>query len=353
MRDIPRRAALALLAAGAATLRLRPAVAAPAPKPAAAPAPKPAAEDAAGPQPDDAIDETWLDSRRNRVLPVRIRWPRGGDAQGVIVFSHGLGGNRAAGTVWGQAWRDSGFLVIHVQHPGSDTDALFAGPGALKRAASVEQLQVRVQDAHFVIDEIERRRALPSVRGEDDAWRHVRTEALGFCGHSFGSRTTLAVAGERVDAGVQADPRPRAFIAFSPGFNAREGKPDAVAARHFSAISRPVLCVTGSLDDRVMFGDADQSTRRAVYRGLPAGNKAELVLAGADHMTFGGQTGFHARMGPLKRAPMAVEREDTHHAVVARITTDWWRWRLLGDLAARDRLHTPAGLIAADTWRQG
>ncbi|MEO7547753.1 MAG: hypothetical protein ABIT82_04975, partial [Ramlibacter sp.] len=44
-------------------------------------------------------DETWSDGRRQRVLPVRLRWPAASVAvppggHPVVLFSHGLGGTR-------------------------------------------------------------------------------------------------------------------------------------------------------------------------------------------------------------------------------------------------------------------
>jgi hypothetical protein len=39
--------------------------------------------------------------------------------------------------------------------------------------------------------------------------------------------------------------------------------------------------------------------------------------------------------------------------VVAAISTDWWRWRLLDDAAARERLRRPGGLAPGDLWQQG
>jgi hypothetical protein len=298
-------------------------------------------------------DETWEDPARRRSVPVRIRWPAGEGACALVLFSHGLGGNLGAGTVWADAWQAAGFAVLNLQHPGSDTDVLRSGGlRAVRQAAQPEQYLARVADARFVLDDLERRR-------NEGPWRRIRPDAIGFSGHSFGARLTQALAGESMPqrrgdaAGPLADPRPRAFIAFSPGFNSRGGTGPDVAERRFGAITRPFLCVTGTLDDDVIAGDATYEARRAVYRGLPAGAKAELVLEGADHMTFGGQSlAVRPRRGPLARAPGAAEREAEHRATVVALTTDWWRWRLLGDTAARQRLQAPAGLAAGDVWQQ-
>ncbi len=306
----------------------------------------------------DFVDETWLDPARRREIPVRLRWPAGGGPCGLVIHSHGLGGSRAGGAVWGEAWQAAGLAVLHVQHPGSDS-AVWQEGGlrGMRHAASASEYLERVADGHFVLDEIERRRATGGP------WTRVRPEAIGFSGHSFGARLTQALAGERPPRGagserVQriAEPRLRAFVAFSPGFSDRSGTDDASVAQRFGAVTRPFLAITGSDDDSMIVGDASNAARRAVYRGLPPGQKAQLVLDGADHMTFGGGTGLAerpGRRGGIKRGPRAAQLEPRHHGIVAAITSDWWRWRLLADETARERLRQPAGLAPADVWEQG
>ncbi len=298
-------------------------------------------------------DQTWLDPVRDRALPVRVRWPAGSGPCATVIFSHGLGGNRSGGGVWAEAWQAEGFAVINLQHPGSDSEIWRGGAAALRRAAGAEQYLERIRDAHFVLDELARRQRT------DPAWQRLRVDAVGFCGHSFGARLTQAIAGElpvgivrRAWARELHDPRPRAFIAFSPGFSASEGTTDADAAARFGQIQRPFLSVTGTLDNAMIVGDASNATRRAVYRGLPAGNKAELLLAGADHMTFGGQATPANAGAVLRREACAAQLEPGHRRVVASVTSDWWRWRLLGDEAARDRLLAPIGLSSGDSWQQ-
>lgn len=307
-------------------------------------------------EPAAFLEETWTDAERRRDLPVRLRWPAGGQPCGLVIHSHGLGGSRAGGAAWGEAWQAAGLAVLHLQHPGSDSAVWQSGGlrGA-RRAASARQFGERIADAHFVIDELERR------HGQGGDWSRLRLDAIGFSGHSFGARLTQALAGERstrmraARAAHIADARPRAFIAFSPGFNEREGLDDAALAARFGAISRPFLSLTGSDDEAMLVGDASNAARRAVYRGLPAGQKAQLVLDGADHMSFGGGTGLSESPAgqAWRRGPRAAALEAQHRRVIAAITADWWRWRLLGDEAARLRLRAPVGLAAADLWEQG
>ncbi|MGE3346484.1 MAG: alpha/beta hydrolase family protein [Ramlibacter sp.] len=306
---------------------------------------------AAPPSPPTVTDETWHDAARQRQLPVRVRWPAGTPPPGgwpVVLFSHGLGGTRDGGSVWGQAWVDAGLVVVHLQHPGSDLDAVrlaarsFADQPALRQVASPQQLLARLRDVSFALDEIGRRHA-----AGQDLWAQARPGAVGMSGHSFGAHTTLGMAGQQYPGfGGISEPRLAAFVAFSPTL------PVVGDARQaFARITRPTLCVTGTRDDDVVGVGATPERRIGVYAALPAGHKAQLVLADADHMTFGGQTGRAAEI--VRREEVTRRLQPRHHALVAAITTDWWRAQLLGDTAAQARLVRPAGLAAGDTWQAG
>ncbi len=289
-------------------------------------------------------DELWTDDARARALPVRLRLPAGDAPFALVVYSHGLGGNREGGDVWGRAWVDAGLAVVHVQHPGSDSPALRSGLGAVRRATSADNLPLRAADARFVLNEVARRAA-----SGDRLWRRVRVDALGMAGHSFGARTTQALAGERFAKGDDlSEPRFKAFIALSP--NLRQGR--ASASERFGAITRPFLCATGTLDEDPFIGGGAQQ-RTQVYAGLPSGAKAQLLLANADHYSFGGNS-EPIRSGLIvRRAPQAQEREAVHHALIARMSAHWWRAQLLGDPQAQQALRAPAGLGADDVWSMG
>ena len=291
-------------------------------------------------------DEDWLDGRRNRSLPVRIRWPAGDAPCALIVHSHGLGGSRSGGDAWGEAWCQAGFAVLHLQHPGSDTEVFRGGMRALRAAASAEQLLARVADMQFTVDEVTRR-----VQQRAPGWSRVRLDALGASGHSFGAATVLAVAGQRFRIATpgSSEPRFKAFIALSPAPS--QGVP---AGEAFAGITRPLLAVTGSLDADPLSRGITGADRASVYDALPRGERALLWLANADHMTFGGnaEQRLRARFGPLKREPIAAELEAQHHQRVAAITTLWWRAKLLGDAGALAALRAPLGLAEGDRWRQ-
>ena len=297
------------------------------------------------------INETWFDAARQREMPVTVRWPDALVDQvapiPVVLFSHGLGGTREGGAVWGAAWAAAGFVVLHLQHAGSDLAAIrdvthtFTDQQALRRAASPAQLLARLRDVSFALDEIGRRHAAGQER-----WATVRPTQVGLSGHSFGAHTTLGMAGQRYPgfAGV-TEPRLASFIAFSPSLPAVGD-----ARQAFELITRPMLCITGTRDSDVAGVGATPERRMAVFDALPAGNKAQLVLQDADHMSFAGQTGRAVEIVP--RQALTRDLQAAHHALVATITTDWWRATLLGDGAARQRLAAPAGLGQGDRWQR-
>ena len=291
-----------------------------------------------------AIDDSWRDARRDRDIPLRIRWPDGDTPCALIVHSHGLGGSRHGGDVWGEAWRQAGFAVIHVQHPGSDTDVLRAGMAALRNAASGEQLRERVADVKFLLDEIERR-----ARAGESGWARVRLDALAMSGHSFGAHTVQALAGQRFPVAAEgiAEPRFKAFVAFSPS--------PGQGANAFAGVTRPFLAATGSLDDDPLRKTMTAEDRARVFEALPPGRRALLWLAGADHMTFGGngEQRARSRLGVGKRDRSVVDLEPQHQALVSAVTTLWWRAHLLGDAASVAALRQPSGLGEGDRWRQG
>ena len=295
-------------------------------------------------------DEAWQDTRRQRVLPVRIRWPQGAapaDGWPVVIYSHGLGGSRDGGDVWGSAWAAAGILVVHLQHPGSDIAAVrsvasgFQDRAALRKLAGSEQLLARLQDVVFALDEIARRKTF------DKAWRFVRSNAVGMAGHSFGAHTTLGAGGQSFPGhpGIQ-EPRIAALIALSPALPARGD-----ASQAYAAVTLPTLCITGTRDGDVLGNGITPQQRAGVFDALPRGNKAMLLLKDADHMTFAGVTGRSA--GMLPREAVTAQLQPQHHGMTARISADWWRAHLMGESSARARLQQREGLDPQDIWQIG
>jgi predicted dienelactone hydrolase len=65
-------------------------------------------------------DTTITDAKRSRDIPIRIYLPGRAAPSPVVIFSHGLGGTRAGSEYLGDHWAQRGYVVVFVQHPGSD-----------------------------------------------------------------------------------------------------------------------------------------------------------------------------------------------------------------------------------------
>lgn len=275
--------------------------------------------------PQDAgpvCEATWHDARRGRDMPVRIRMPGGSGKAPVILFSHGLGGNLDAGTEWAKAWAAAGFLVVHLQHPGSDLSIWRDGPTAVRAAMGPGQLAARAGDVHFALDHL----ALHGKEGACDLGR-ADLAHVGMAGHSFGAITTQAVSGQRYPrAGAAfADPRIDAAIAFSPS-PGRDGMLSDAEA--FAGIVMPFLSVTGSDDAVPQLTSTTPADRERPFRAMPAGGKYLLWFDGTTHAAFSGND-----YAPRGTAPDAHVRP-----IVERVTTRFWRWTLMRDTRARAEL---------------
>ena len=158
-------------------------------------------------------NEVWVDDARSREVPALVRWPSA-KPQGVVIFSHGLGGRRTGADVWGTAWAQAGFAVVHLQHAGSDNVSLKGGFSALRKAMAPQQLLARVADVQFAIDEIARKHT-----DKSSPWAQVPVQKLAVAGHSFGARTVQALAGQaypKAGGWSGQDLRVKAFVALSP-----------------------------------------------------------------------------------------------------------------------------------------
>ena len=278
--------------------------------------------------------DTWRDAARSRQVPVKLYVPMPAPANSghtkfpVILFSHGLGGSREGGKQWAAHWASHGFIVVAMQHIGSD-EGLWKGASPrdiatkMKAGMTLSNLSLRVGDVGFVIDEVIRRSA-----SGDTAFANADPRRIGMSGHSFGGQTTLAVTGQKSPMlGGQAglDLRISAAIAFSP--NARD---KSNLARQFGEITLPFFSVTGSMDGSILNDDTKFEDRRLPYENMPAGQKYLAVFDGGDHMVFGG----HA-LGA--RRPETARDKRIQLDVMAG-TLAFWNATLMKDASARSWL---------------
>jgi predicted dienelactone hydrolase len=256
-----------------------------------APAKEPEPPNAAQGGPPPWTDRVLLDPGTRRRIRLRLRLPAA-DAAGarnarprpLLIYSPGLGGGLSNGTAWCEAWRQVGFIVATLAHPGTDDGIWDTSRQSLR--ANLAAALAPAQYAHRVSD---CRHAIGQCLTAMGLEATIDPARIGIAGHSFGALTVQALAGAARRA--QDSFSIAAAIALSPGGRS------AATTGVLSGVRIPFFCVTGDRDGTVIFGRGPNamrlgmplSDRLAVYRHLPAGAKQLLVLSGADHMTFAGE----------------------------------------------------------------
>ena len=186
------------------------------------------------------------DESRQREIPLKVYLPEVADSSPVVLFSHGLGGMRDGCAYLGKHWSARGYVVVFLQHPGSDDSVWKDAPlpkrmAAMQQAASPQNFLLRVRDVPAVLDQLEKwnKDSQHVVAGRLDIQR------VGMSGHSFGAVTTQAVSGQSYSPlGPKfTDARIKAAIALSPS-SPRSGDPK----RAFGRVTIPWLLMTGTKD---------------------------------------------------------------------------------------------------------
>jgi dienelactone hydrolase len=301
------------------------------------------------------IDIELKDTSRERAIPVKVRIPDGAEKVPLIIFSHGLGGSRDGGQAWGEHWSANGYLVVHVQHPGSDQDVWKTpGEGApkarLRAAATPEQLIGRVDDVRFVIAEIERQQ----TSGAKNWMGRADLSRVAMTGHSFGAHTTMAIAGQRYPGPVKTleDVRVKAFIALSPNAS---GLPRTYPER-YGSMKAPFLSITGTRDGDVFaanpYAKSAAEKRKAVFDHQPPGNAYLFVLNDGDHIVFNGNEAANRRELPQLEALSTSSTEKIFNAVKTA-SLKFLDAHLKGDKSALQWLKQDAEKVFADIgeWR--
>lgn len=274
------------------------------------------------------VELTCHDATRQRDIPLRVYLP--GEKRGapVVLFSHGLGGSRAGSVFLGQHWAARGYAAVFLQHHGSDSRVWEDVPSedrmeALKKAASVQNLILRLRDVPAVLDQLK-------VWNEDpgNALTHrLDLSKVGMSGHSFGALTTEGVSGEMLPAARQemTDPRIKAAVIFSPSAPRTESAETA-----FGSVKIPWMLMTGTRDASPI-SDLDAAARLRVYAALRGAPKFQVVLYNAEHSVFTDHSlpGEHEAHNP------------NHHRVILALSTAFWDAYLRGDAAALAWLKGP------------
>jgi predicted dienelactone hydrolase len=292
--------------------------------------------------PPSLLDLTIRDNTRNRDIPIRVYLPAKTEAAPIILFSHGLGGARENSPYLGTHWSARGYVVIFLQHQGSDDSVWKDIPvsermAAMKRAASLENFLLRVKDVSVLLDQL----ATWSQEPGHPLCGRLDLQRVGMSGHSFGATTTQAVSGQATALGGQRflDPRIKAALILSPS-TPKTGSPSTA----FSSVRIPWMLMTGTKDASPI-GENDVASRTGVYPNLPnTMYKYELVLDKAEH------SAFSDRALPGDRE----SRNPNHHRAILALSTAFFDAHLRQDAMALQWLQGPGAssvLERDDRWQ--
>jgi pimeloyl-ACP methyl ester carboxylesterase len=246
----------------------------------------------------------FRDTARARTIPFKLYAPDDPEdapdpgPRPVVIFSHGLGGSRDAAPFLGEALSRNGYYAFFIQHPGSDASIL---DGVKSRDEVMQRLRAvmqnpgnapdRFRDLHVVIDQMHLMNAPDGpLAGKLDLGR------IGMAGHSYGARSVLTAAGQKMGmyGSPFKDPRVRAGIALSPNLPTQM-MPGQDPSFPYTGIDIPVFHMTGTEDGMPLGegspgagpgGEFDPATRTLPYRYTPATDQYLLILDGAHHNTF-------------------------------------------------------------------
>ncbi len=264
--------------------------------------------------------------RGNRIVPLKLYYPVA-DLKDIpfIVWSHGLGGSADGAAFISRYLTSQGYVVLHVQHHGSDS-ALWEGkpghPWDIIRETHVPRSATlaRFADVPFVLDNVEE-----WLFQFEEITGRVDLKNVGMSGHSFGAMTTQVMMGMQFpdENGIlqdYSDPRFKCGILYSPvpEFHLSGDLPNNV----YAGIKRPLFHMTGTDDSSPVEG-FPYTKRLEVYDNSQA-EKYLMILNGGDHMVYNGSR------GKLGQNP----NREKHEEIIKIAALAFWDFKLRGDKAA-------------------
>lgn len=274
----------------------------------------------------------WTDpARQDRPVAYKIYAPvadspeQQAEKLPIIIWSHGLGGSRDGGGFISRFLASHGYVIVHIQHVGTDSVLWEGKPGHpwdAIRATKIPRKAVldRYRDVPF---------ALASLH--DFAVQHPEIgnrmdfSRLGMSGHSFGAATTQVMAGQKLGFGRRQyslrEPRFKAGILYSPvsSYN-RKDSPRSI----YGSIAIPLFHMTGTADTSPIEG-FDYTRRLEVFDNSGGPEQHVMVMNDGDHMVYNGSRG---KLGENpKRA--------VHETLIKIAALAFWDGWLKGDPAAR------------------
>jgi pimeloyl-ACP methyl ester carboxylesterase len=223
----------------------------------------------------------------------RVLCPSRPGRWGLVLFSHGANSsNHDYDRLWG-SWADAGYLVIGPNH-------IDTGPPATQLKVSRSALwQARLDDTILPLRQQATFNDWAASRGASLDWTKVCA-----AGHSFGAVVAQALAGARIAAAGEAEPRSTpmaaiaACIALSPPGPLKGFIPDDA----WSTVAVPSFLQTGDADILPGFVD-DWRLRLTGFAGPP--NRWTLIGHGVNHYFHG----LICRLTPGATADLAALQE--------------------------------------------
>lgn len=265
--------------------------------------------------------------RGERPIPLKLYYPidQGGGKLPLILWSHGLGGSVDGASFLSRFIASHGFMVLHVQHKGTDSGLWEGKPGhpwdiirslEIPRSATL----ARFADIPFVLDNLP---AWVTAEAGADTAGMVDMTRIGMSGHSFGAMTTQVMLGQRFpdEAGIltdYADPRFACGIFYSPvpAFHLTGAMPSDI----YGDIDRPAFHMTGTADSSPVEGFGYEK-RLVIYEHSHRAEKMQLVLKDGDHMIYNGSR------GKLGENP----NREKHETIIKMAALAYWQAKLAGD----------------------
>lgn len=264
-------------------------------------------------------------NRENRAVPYKIYKPQHEDGPfPVIIWSHGLGGSRDGAGFISRFVSSYGYVVVHIQHKGSDSGLWEGKPGHpwdIIRATPVPRKATlqRLLDVPFALNQL--------IAMADPV---MDLNRLGMSGHSFGAMTTQTMAGQRRGLGRRLydlfEERFKAAIAYSPV--PVTYKNDHEMSDFYGGIRIPMLYMTGTEDSSPVNNEITYKTRMEVFEHAQGPDQHLLILEDGDHMVYNGSR------GQLGENP----KREIHEKIIRLTSLAFWDAYLKNDSNAKNWL---------------
>ncbi|WP_419189005.1 alpha/beta hydrolase family protein [Stieleria marina] len=248
---------------------------------------------------------------------MKVHVPYGPGPFPVVIVSHGAGGNRDANFAQARHLATHGYIVVCIEHVGSNTKQALAGGLRIGKTIAAmtrdsDEVLNRPKDVSFAIDQVMR------WNGEHtQLHNHFDLKRIGAMGHSFGAFTTLVVCGARPALDWMRprivngrglgpdlhDKRIRCGVALSP-----QGPGDPFFLKEsYASICVPLLGISGSKDKQQNF---QPEHRKVGFQWWPDGPHHLLWINNANHLSFSDSTGSKSRRSNRLSEALASRRED-------------------------------------------